>query len=190
MFTISTQPSFFPLIIEKLHKNGLIYPTSNPQGPWSRVIIEKPFGNDLGSAIGLQQEITKFLDEVRFIASTITSEKKRYKIYSSCVSVIQFLNPFGTITRFDHMQITVSEEIGIGTRGNFFEEARELRIVQNHMMQILSIIAMEPPTSLTAHSIHDEKVRFLSRYAPFPKTILINMPFVGNTVLVILNVLL
>lgn len=170
VYYLSTQPSFFPLIIEKLHKNGLIYPTSNPHGPWSRVIIEKPFGNDLGSAIGLQQEITKFLDESQIYRIDHYLGKETVQN----LLILRFSNPiFESIWNnhsIDHVQITVSEEIGIGTRGNFWEEAGMLRdIVQNHMMQLLSIIAMEPPTSLTAHSIHDEKVKVLESIRPIPK---------------------
>ncbi len=165
VFYLSTQPSFFTLIVEKLHKNGLIYPLSDERT--SRVIIEKPFGNDLASSIELQKNMTKAL-----------AEKQLYRIDHYLgketvqnLLVFRFANTiFESIwnNRYvDHVQITVSEELGIGTRGRFFEEAGILRdIVQNHMMQILSLVAMEPPISLSADAIRDEKVKVLQAIRP------------------------
>ncbi|MEI6531628.1 MAG: glucose-6-phosphate dehydrogenase, partial [Chlamydiota bacterium] len=165
VFYLSTQPSFFTLIVEKLHKNGLIYSLSDERT--SRVIIEKPFGNDLASSIELQKNMTKAL-----------AEKQLYRIDHYLgketvqnLLVFRFANTiFESIwnNRYvDHVQITVSEELGIGTRGRFFEEAGILRdIVQNHMMQILSLVAMEPPISLSADAIRDEKVKVLQAIRP------------------------
>jgi glucose-6-phosphate 1-dehydrogenase len=167
VFYLSTQPSFFPLIIEKLHANQLLYSTDDPQGRWSRVIIEKPFGHDLTSAQELQRHIEKYLDE---------SQVYRIDHYLGKETVqnlllFRFSNPiFESLwnnRHIDNIQMTVGEEIGIGTRGNFFEEAGMLRdIVQNHMMQLLSLVAMEPPAQLQARAIHDEKIKVMRSLRP------------------------
>lgn len=168
VFYLSTQPSFFPLIIEKLHAHGLIYDPAD-KNRWSRVIIEKPFGHDLTSAVELQQHISKFLDESQIYRIDHYLGKETVQN----LLTFRFSNPiFESVWNnryIDHIQITLSEEIGIGTRGHFFEEAGMLRdIVQNHMMQLLSLVAMEPPTNLTAHSIQDEKVKVMESIRPFP----------------------
>ena len=167
VFYLSTQPSFFTLIVEKLQKNGLIYPLSDKRT--SRVIIEKPFGSDLASSIELQKNITKALAEEQLYRIDHYLGKETVQN----LLVFRFANTiFESIwnNRYvDHIQITVSEELGIGTRGLFFEEAGILRdIVQNHMMQILSLVAMEPPVSLSADAIRDEKVKVLQAIRPLP----------------------
>lgn len=166
IFYLATQPSFFPLICEKLHKAGLIY-DEKVKDKWSRIIIEKPFGHDLSSAHALQDELLKYL-----------SEKQIYRIDHYLgketvqnLLVFRFSNSiFESLwnnRHIDHIQITVAEDIGIGTRGKFFEEAGLLRdIVQNHMMQILSLVAMEPPASLEADAIRDQKVKALEAIRP------------------------
>lgn len=168
VFYLSTQPSHFPLVIEKLHQHKLTYPPHSHE-PWSRVIIEKPFGHDLESARALQQHITRYLDESQVYRIDHYLGKETVQN----LLVFRFSNPiFESVwnNRYvDHVQMTVSEEMGIGTRGHFFEEAGILRdIVQNHMMQLMSIVAMEPPTNLSAHAIHDEKVKVLESIRPFP----------------------
>lgn len=167
VFYLSTQPSFFPLIVEKLEKHKLIY--SENDTPWSRIIIEKPFGHDYKSAIILQQEISRHLSENQIYRIDHYLGKETVQN----LLVFRFANPiFESIWNnhhIDHVQITVAEEIGIGTRGHFFEEAGMLRdIVQNHMMQLLSLVAMEPPTSLKAEAIRSEKVKVLESVRPFP----------------------
>lgn len=169
VFYLSTQPSFFPLIVEKLHEHHLIYKVNDERGRWSRVIIEKPFGHDLNSAISLQNEITKYLDESQIYRIDHYLGKETVQN----LLVFRFCNPiFESVwnNRYvDHVQITVSEEIGIGTRGHFWEEAGMLRdIVQNHVMQLLSLVAMEPPVNLSPDAIHDEKVKVMESIRPFP----------------------
>jgi glucose-6-phosphate 1-dehydrogenase len=168
VFYLSTQPSYFPTIIEKLHSNGLIY-DANDRNKWSRVIIEKPFGEDLQSAISLQKHISNYLDESQVYRIDHYLGKETVQN----LLVFRFSNSiFESVWNnhyIDNVQITVSEEIGIGTRGHFFEEAGMLRdIVQNHMMQLLSLVAMEPPTNMTSHSIHDEKVKVMESIRPIP----------------------
>jgi glucose-6-phosphate 1-dehydrogenase len=138
------------------------------QDKWSRIIIEKPFGHDLDSAKALQKELMRYLreDQIYRIDHYLGKETVQN------ILVFRFANAlFESMWNnryIDHVQITVAEDIGIGTRGAFWEEAGMLRdIVQNHMMQLLSLVAMEPPVSLAADAIHDEKVKVLQAIRPF-----------------------
>lgn len=169
VFYLSTQPSFFPVIIEKLHKHKLLYDVDTVKDRWSRVIIEKPFGHDLQSAIDLQKHISQYLDESQIFRIDHYLGKETVQN----LLVFRFTNPiFESIWNnhhIDNIQITVGEEIGIGSRGKFWEEAGMLRdIVQNHMMQLLSLVAMEPPISLKANAIRDEKLKVVEAIRPFP----------------------
>lgn len=166
---LSTQPSFFADIIEKLNQHQLIYPINHGSNKWSRVIIEKPFGHDLQSALELQKNISRSLDESQIYRIDHYLGKETVQN----LLVFRFSNPiFESVwnnRHIDNVQITVSEDIGIGTRGRFWEEAGLLRdIVQNHMMQLLSLVAMEPPTSLKANAVRDEKVKVMESLRPFP----------------------
>lgn len=167
VYYLSTQPKEFLPIIEKLKQHGLIYPSDQEQKNWSRVILEKPFGHDLASALVLQQQISKFLDENQCYRIDHFLGKETVQN----LLVFRFTNPiFESLWNnhhIDHVQISVAEEIGIGTRGNLWEQAGMLRdIVQNHVMQLVSLIAMEPPPSLRAESIRNEKVKVLESIRP------------------------
>ncbi len=167
LFYLSVQPSFFPLVIEKLEEHRLTYNVNQVHDKWSRIIIEKPFGEDTDSARHLQKQITQHLDESQIYRIDHYLGKETVQN----ILVFRFSNPiFESLWNnhhIDHVQLTVSEEIGVGTRGRFWEEAGMLRdIVQNHMMQLLSLVAMEPPINLKASSIHDEKVKVLASIRP------------------------
>ncbi|MCC5832592.1 MAG: glucose-6-phosphate dehydrogenase [Chlamydiales bacterium] len=167
VFYLSTQPSFFPTIIENLGKHGLIYDTSKEKEKWSRVIIEKPFGHDYESGVELQQFVLNHLAESQIYRIDHYLGKETVQN----ILVFRFANSifesFWNNHYIDHVQITVAEEIGIGTRGAFYEEAGILRdIVQNHVMQLVCLTAMEPPASLSAEAIRDEKVKVLKALRP------------------------
>ncbi len=168
VFYLSVQPKFFPDIIARLHAAGLLYDAHHTSDRWSRVIIEKPFGHDTESASHLQSEIQNYLDETQIYRIDHYLGKETVQN----LLVFRFANSiFESIWNYkhiDHVQITVAEDIGIGSRGHFFEEEGLLRdIVQNHMMQLLSLVAMEPPVSLSAGAIRDEKVKVLQSVRPF-----------------------
>jgi glucose-6-phosphate 1-dehydrogenase len=167
VFYLSVQPKYFPIIIEKLKQHGLIYDINEKADRWSRVIIEKPFGHDSASAAELQKHIAHSLDESQIYRIDHYLGKETVQN----LLVFRFANAiFESLWNYkhiDHVQITVAEEIGIGTRGHFFEEEGLLRdIVQNHMMQLLSLVAMEPPVNLSATAIRDEKVKVLQSIRP------------------------
>lgn len=171
LYYLSTQPSFFALVTAKLSEHKLLYPFSHSlEDKWSRVIVEKPFGHDLASAEQLQKDMTQELDENQIyrIDHYLGKETVQNLLH------LRFSNPFFESNwnnrHVEQIQITVSEEIGVGTRGKFWEEAGMMRdIVQNHMMQLLSLVAMEPPTSLRANAVRNEKVKVVESIRPFPK---------------------
>lgn len=166
IFYLATPPSYFPTICEKLKKENLIYPETQ-DGAWSRIIIEKPFGHDLSSAQQLQHELLKYLGENQIYRIDHWLGKETVQnllVFRFANSIFESLwnNRY-----IDHIQLTVAEDLGIGTRGRFWEEAGLLRdIVQNHVMQLVSLVAMEPPISLDANAIRDEKVKVLQAIRP------------------------
>lgn len=168
VYYLSVQPKFFPVIIEKLSQHGLIYDPQKTKDRWSRVIIEKPFGHDTASANALQADISKYLAESQIYRIDHYLGKETVQN----ILVFRFANAiFESLWNYKHVdqvQITVAEDIGVGTRGVFFEEEGLLRdVVQNHMMQLLTLVAMEPPVSLQADAIRDEKVKVLKSVRHF-----------------------
>lgn len=171
VFYLSTPPSYFPEIVEKLSQHQLIYDVHQVSDKWSRVIVEKPFGEDLKSAIALQENLVEHLDESQIYRIDHYLGKETVQN----LFVFRFSNPIFEYLfnnrHVDNVQITVFEEIGIGTRGKFWEEAGLLRdIVQNHMMQLLSLIAMEAPSKMQSSFIHDEKVKVLESIRSFKES--------------------
>ncbi len=168
VFYLSTQSSYFTKIVENLHRGKLIYPVEEGFEKYSRVIIEKPFGHDLTSAYQLQSELMHYLKEEQLYRIDHYLGKETVQnllVFRFGNSIFENLwnNRY-----IDHVQITVAEDLGIGTRGNLWEESGLIRdIVQNHMMQLLSLVAMEPPSSLDAEAIRDEKVKVLAAIRPF-----------------------
>ena len=159
---LSVQPSYFSTITEKLQKNGLIYDEGDKEH-FSRVIIEKPFGRDLNSALELQADMTKNLAEnqiyrIDHYLGKETVQNLLVFRFSNAIFEGLWNNRY-----VDNIQITVGESIGIEGRGDFYESAGLVRdIIQNHLMQVLSLVMMEPPSSLSADSIRDEKVKLVS----------------------------
>lgn len=168
IYYLSTQPSYFTTIIEKLKKHELLYNIDAEKERWSRVIIEKPFGHDYNSALALQKELMQHLSESQLYRIDHYLGKETVQnllVFRFANSIFENLWNHRYI---DHVQFTVAEEIGIGTRGRFYEEQGLVRdIMQNHMMQLLSLIAMEPPVNLSPDAVHDEKVKVLEALRPY-----------------------
>ncbi|MFN8619188.1 MAG: glucose-6-phosphate dehydrogenase [Chloroflexota bacterium] len=163
LFYLATQPSAYPDIVANLGKARL-----NRQDPgWRRIVIEKPFGHDLESARRLNDTVMSVMDEsqVYRIDHYLGKDTVRNLL------VFRFGNgifePLWNRRYVDHVQITVAEDLGVEGRGAFYEEAGASRdILQNHMLQLLSLVAMEPPIAFEADALRDEKVRVLRAVDP------------------------
>ena len=160
LFYLATQPSQFAEIVAQLGRAGLDH--ERHDGGWRRVVIEKPFGHDLDSARRLNREVGKVFREsqVYRIDHYLGKETVRNLL------VFRFGNgifePLWNRRYVDHVQITVAESIGIETRGAFYEETGASRdVLQNHLLQLVSLIAMEPPATFEADALRDEKVKVL-----------------------------
>jgi glucose-6-phosphate 1-dehydrogenase len=165
LFYLATQPSQFGVVAEQLHRAKLL--VKNGASSAGRIIVEKPFGHDLASAQTLNQELTRFANESQVFRIDHYLGKETVQnilMFRFSNSIFEQLWNRNTI---DHVQITVSEKLGVGDRGGYYEEAGALRdMVQNHMLQVLSLIAMEPPVSLEAEAVRDEKVKLLKSIRP------------------------
>lgn len=167
VFYCSTPPSYFPSIMQLLGENGLVYDPHTEEDRWSRAIIEKPFGHDFESAQDLQKHISRYLDESQIYRIDHYLGKETVQNLLTFRFANSLFEDLWNNRHIDHVQITVGEDLGIGTRGHFFEEAGLMRdIVQNHVMQLLSLVAMEAPGSLRANAIRDEKVKVLESIRP------------------------
>jgi len=166
VFYISTPPSVFEPIIENLGACGLA--DHKLKGKLaSKVIIEKPFGRDLDSAHNLNKVITKNFEEsqVYRIDHYLGKETVQNLLVARFANAI--FEPIWNREYVDCVQITVAESVGVGSRGGYYDQSGATRdMIQNHTMQLLSLIAMEPPVSLDPESIRDEKVKVLKAVQP------------------------
>jgi glucose-6-phosphate 1-dehydrogenase len=166
-FYLATQPSQFADIVAQLGRVGLDH--EKHDGGWRRVVIEKPFGHDLDSAKKLNREVGKVFREsqVYRIDHYLGKETVRNLL------VFRFGNgifePLWNRRYVDHVQITVAESIGIESRGAFYEETGASRdVLQNHLLQLVSLVAMEPPATFEADALRDEKVKVLRAIGTHP----------------------
>ena len=163
LFYLATPPNLYPVIIEQLGKAGLNRPESAKNGEnWKRIVIEKPFGRDLESARKLNEQ-----------AHAVFNEKQIYRIdhYLGKETVqniltLRFANaifePLWNRNFIDHIQITVAESVGLEHRAGYYDKAGVLRdMFQNHLLQLLTLTAMEPPAVFGADALRDEKVKVL-----------------------------
>ncbi|HSY25434.1 MAG TPA: glucose-6-phosphate dehydrogenase [Polyangiaceae bacterium] len=167
LFYLAVPPSEFGPIVEGLRASKLVAPggaaaSARSGGPWSRVVFEKPFGHDLASAVSLNDLVATAFDESQVFRIDHYLGKETVQN----LLVFRFANslfePVWGREHVDHVQITVAEEIGVETRGKFYERTGVTRdIVENHLMQLLCLTAMEPPISLSADAVRDEKVKVL-----------------------------
>ena len=167
LFYLATAPEYFPLIAENLGRAGLS-DEGDGTDRFARLVVEKPFGADLESARELNARV-----------GAVFRERQVYRIDHYLgketvqnLLVLRFGNaifePIWNRRYVDHVQITVSEDLGVGTRGGYYDTSGALRdIVQNHMLQVLSIIAMEPPARFESRDVRDEKVKVLRAISPF-----------------------
>ncbi len=156
IFYLATAPSHFPTIVENLGEYNL---NKGLDHGWARLVIEKPFGLDLESAITLNKKIRRFFAEEQIfrIDHYLGKESVRNLLIFRLANTM--FRPIWNRRYIDHIQITVAETIGVDKRAEYFEQTGALRdMVQSHLLQILALITMEPPTSLHSDAIRDRKV--------------------------------
>jgi glucose-6-phosphate 1-dehydrogenase len=164
LFYLSVAPSEFPGILHKLAEVGL---NKARDGAWARVIVEKPFGKDLPSA----RELNRVVNEVFREKDTFRIDHYLGKETAQNIMVLRFANailePLWNQRYIDHVQITGAEPLGVEGRGPYYESSGALRdMIQNHLLQLLSLVAMEPPVELSADAIRDEKVKVIKSLRP------------------------
>ncbi len=163
LFYCATPPSLYEPIVENLGASGL----ARSAGGWTRIVVEKPFGRDLGSARHLNRRLARVFreDQVYRIDHYLGKETVQNLL------VLRFANgifePLWNRNHVAHVQITVAETLGVETRGAYFEEAGALRdMMQNHLLQLLCLIAMEPPVTFDADPVRDEKNKVMRAIRP------------------------
>src|SRR5262245_51987515 len=172
LFYLATPPEVFGPVLEGLEGAGLVRRgASASPGPWSRVIVEKPFGRDLGSARALNGLLGRIFEERQVFRIDHYLGKETVQN----LLVLRFGNaifePLWNRKYVDHVQITAAEEIGVGDRGGFYDGAGVLRdVVQNHLLQVLALCAMEPPISFAAEEVRGARVQVLRSLRPMPAT--------------------
>jgi len=164
LFYLSVAPSEFPVILQKLAEVGL---NQAKEGAWARVIVEKPFGKDLPSA----QALNKVVNDVFHEKHTFRIDHYLGKETAQNIMVLRFTNailePLWNSRYIDHVQISGAEPLGVEGRGPYYETSGALRdMIQNHLLQLLSLVAMEPPVELNADAIRDEKVKVFKSLRP------------------------
>jgi glucose-6-phosphate 1-dehydrogenase len=170
IYYLAVPPDFFSTIAETLGSKGMV---TDPEsgGPYTRVIVEKPFGHDLASARELNRvAVSTFRERQVFRIDHYLGKETVQNLI-----VLRFANgifePFWNRQYIDHVQFTVAESIGVEKRGSYFESAGIARdIIQNHLLQLVSLVAMEPPVAFEADAVRDEKVKVLRALRPISIT--------------------
>jgi len=160
LYYLATPPSTFPTVVKALSTHGLTKPTSDDA--FVRIVIEKPYGHDLQSALELDKVVHEAFDESQVYRIDHYLGKETVQNVLALRFANAIFEPIWNRRYVDHIEVTVSESLGVGHRGSFYEQAGALRdIVQNHVMQVLALTLMESPVTFDADGIRDEKVKAL-----------------------------
>jgi glucose-6-phosphate 1-dehydrogenase len=159
-FYLSVPPGAFPLVCEQLSRSGLSRPSEDA---WRRVVIEKPFGHDLTSARELNDVVSKVFDPDSVFRIDHYLGKETVQNMLALRFANQLYEPIWNANYVDHVQITMAEDIGIGGRAGYYDGIGAARdVIQNHLIQLLALTAMEEPVSFDAESLRAEKLKVLS----------------------------
>ena len=165
LFYLSVAPRFYAEAVAQLGKAGLARPKP---GSWVRVIIEKPFGSDLASARQLNHDIHEWLDESQIYRIDHYLGKETVQNLLALRFANGIYEPLWSRQYIDHVQITNAEAVGVEGRGGYYETAGVLRdMIQNHVFQVLSLVAMEPPAHLGSEAVRDEKIKVMTAARAF-----------------------
>lgn len=161
-FHLAVPPRFFGLISERLSAAGMGGNSAGSGTGWRRLIVEKPFGQDLDSALKLDRELQAHFSEDQIYRVDHFLGKETVQNMLAVRFANPMFEPIWNRNHIDHVQITVAESIGIGTRAGFYEGLGVVRdMVQNHLLQLVCTAAMEPPVAYDAHSFRDEMAKVL-----------------------------
>ncbi|MGW7337368.1 glucose-6-phosphate dehydrogenase [Streptomyces sp. NPDC054808] len=158
-FYLSVPPKFFPKVVQQLKKHGL---TDAPDGSWRRAVIEKPFGHDLDSARDLNALVHEVFDPEQVFRIDHYLGKETVQNILALRFANQMYEPIWNRSYVDHVQITMAEDIGIGGRAGYYDGIGAARdVIQNHLLQLLALTAMEEPAAFDARSLLTEKLKVL-----------------------------
>lgn len=168
IFYLSTPPSLYLPIIENLNSSGLAVKRRSDEPAWPRVVVEKPFGHDLKSALVLDEKIHAVLNEHQVYRIDHYLGKETVQNIMCFRFANSIFEPLWNNNYIDHVQITNAETLGVEERGAYYEEAGALKdMIQNHLMQLVALVAMEPPNSLSAEATRDERTKVLKAVRRF-----------------------
>ena len=164
LYYLSTIPQMFGKVAAGLGKAGL---AEEPPGTFRRFVVEKPFGRDLATSTALDEQLHRYFQEHQIFRIDHYLAKETVQNILALRFTNTIFEPLWNRRYVDHVQITVAEDLGVEHRGTFYEQSGALRdIVQNHLLQVLALTAMEPPASFDANAIRDEKVKALRSIRP------------------------
>lgn len=164
LYYLATAPSFFAEVVKRL---GAARMSQEEDGHWRRLIVEKPFGRDLDSALALNNEIKQVLEEKQIYRIDHYLGKETVQNILAFRFANGIFEPIWNRRYVDHVQITVAESVGVEQRGGYYEEAGALRdMVPNHIFQLVTLTAMEPPISFEADAVRDEQAKILRAIQP------------------------
>lgn len=165
LFYLATPPRFFGEIATQLGQAGLAHESDDD---WRRIVVEKPFGNDLDSARALNHTLHQSFDESQiyridhYLGKETVQNILMYRFANATVE------PIWNHRYIDHVQITVAESVGVGTRAGYYDHAGAMRdMIPNHLLALLSVVAMEPANALDGESVRDEQAKILRTIQPF-----------------------
>ncbi len=168
LFYLAVPPSLYTMIVERLGRSGL----NRSDKGWRRVIVEKPFGHDLESARRLNDEIHEVFDEDQIYRIDHYMGKETVQNIMSFRFANAIFEPLWSRNYIDHVQISVTETVGVGHRAGYYEQAGVLRdMFQNHLMQLLTLTALEPPVAFEANVLRDEKAKVLRAVSPITDSV-------------------
>ncbi|MGD1211412.1 MAG: glucose-6-phosphate dehydrogenase [Candidatus Acidiferrales bacterium] len=164
LFYLATSPAFFPVVVEQLGAASL---TKQEGAKWRRVVIEKPFGHDLPSAVALNHAVGQVVEEKQIYRIDHYLGKETVQNILAFRLANGIFEPVWNRRYVDHVQVTVAEELGVELRGGYYETAGALRdMVPNHIFQLITLTAMEPPIDFDADAVHDEQTKILRAIQP------------------------